>query len=117
MIIKRASWFVLMLSVVMMVACSGMAQKPQGQIPEVKATESSSVFIIGRIEYLYSEGGYFIRGDHPYAKIFRIANQNLDLLEPVLKTKDKHVTIEGRLEPGTNIVFIERLWGKPYAGK
>jgi len=112
--LKRLNGIILILSIVTMVACSGIAQKPQGQTPEGKAPESSPIFVIGKIEYLQSEGGYFIRGDHPYGKIFRIANQNPELLEPLLKSGNKHVNIEGRLTEGTNILFIEKIWGKPY---
>lgn len=114
----RPIGIILTLSIVVLVACTGFAQqKPQGQTPEDKASDSSSIFIIGKIEYNPSEGGYFIRGDHPYGKIFRIANQNPELLEPLLKSGDKHVNIEGRLTAGTNILFIEKIWGKAYLGK
>ena len=111
---NRFIGIVLTLSIVTLAACSGIAQKPQGQTPEGKAPESSAIFVIGKIEYLESEGGYFIRGDHPYAKIFKIANQKPELLEPFLKSGDKHVNIEGRLTAGTNILFIEKIWGKSY---
>jgi hypothetical protein len=108
---------VLMLSSVSIGAFSGIAQVPQGQPPGDKASESSSIFVIGKIEYLQSEGGYIVRGDHPYGRVFKIANPNPDLLDPLVSSGDKHVNIEGRLTPGTNILFIETLWGKPYAGK
>jgi len=114
---KRLMEIILMLSIVALAACPGFAQKPQGQTPEGKAFESSAIFVIGKIEYLESEGGYFIRGDHPYGRIFKIANQNPELLEPLLKSSNKHINIEGRLTTGTNILFIEKLQGKPYPGK
>jgi hypothetical protein len=111
---KRLSGIILALSIVTLVACPGIAQKPQEQTPEGNASESSPIFVIGWVEYLQSQGGYFIRGDHPYGKIFRIANQKPELLEPLRKSGSKHVNIEGRLETGTNIVFIEKIGGKPY---
>ncbi len=114
---KKLTGIVLTLSIVTLVACSAVAQKPQGQTPEVKAPDSPSIFVVGKIEYQQSQGGYFIRGDHPYGKIFKIANQNPDLLEPLLKSGDTHVNIEGRLTEGTNILFIEKIWGKAYLGK
>jgi hypothetical protein len=110
---RKVIGIILTLSIVALVACPGMAQKPQGQTPEGKAPESSPIFVIGKIEYQQSEGGYFIRGDTPYGK-FRIANQNPELLEPLLKSGKKHISIEGRLTTGTNILFIEKLQGKPY---
>jgi len=115
--LKKFIGIILTLSIVALVACSGIAQTPQGQAPEGKAPESSTIFVVGKIEYLQSEGGYFIRGDHPYGKIFRIANQNPEVLEPLLQSGDKHVNIEGRLTPGTNILFIKKIWGKAYLGK
>jgi hypothetical protein len=109
---------ILSLSIITIVACSGFAQqKPQGQTPEGKASESATILVIGKIEYLQSEGGYFIRGDHPYARIFKIANQNPDVLEPLLKIGNKHVYVDGRLTAGTNILFIEKIEGKPYTGR
>ena len=115
---KKLMGIVLTLSIVTMVACAGTPQKPQGQTSEGKpSSDSSAIFVIGKIEYQLSQGGYFILGDHPYGKIFRIANQNPEILEPLLKTGDKHVNIEGRLTTGTNIMFIEKIWDKPYSGK
>jgi len=111
---KWLNRIILVLSIVTMVACPGISQTPQGQAPEGKALESPSIFVIGKIEYQQSEGGYFILGDHPYGKKLRIANQKPEVLEPLLKTGDKHVNIEGRLTTGTNILFIEKIWGKPY---
>ncbi len=95
-------------------ACSTVPQKPQGQAPESRTPESSSVFVIGKVDYQPSEGGYFILGDHPFGKIYRIANQKPEVLEPLLKTGDKHVNVEGHLTPGTNLLSIEKIWGKPY---
>jgi len=115
---RRLTGIILTLALTIVFANPGFAQqKPQGQTPEGKAPESSSIFVVGKIEYQQSEGGYFIRGDHSYGKIFRIANQNSEILEPLLKTGDKHVNIEGRLTQGTNILFIEKIWGKAYLGK
>jgi hypothetical protein len=108
---------ILSLSVIGMVACAGSTAKPQGQALEGKSPESSPVFVIGQIRYLESEGGYYIWGDHPYASIFRIANQDPEVLEKLLKTGSKHVNIEGRLTSGTNLLFIEKIWGQPYQGK
>ncbi len=114
---KCLNGIILILSIVTMVACSGMAQKPQGQTPEGKAPESSKVLIIGQIRYEQSEGGYFIRGDHPYGIIFKIANQDPEVLEPLLKSRNKHLNIEGRSATGTNILFIEKINGQPYQKK
>lgn len=114
--LNRLMAFILGLSLIMMSVNAGFAQQQtQGKDPEGKAPESATVFVIGRIEYLQSEGGYFIQGDHPYGKRFKIANQDPEVLEKLLKTRDKHVTIEGHWT-GTNLLFIEKIWGQPYQG-
>jgi hypothetical protein len=103
------------LFLVMIFADPGFSQKNlQEQTTEGKTPESSRIFVIGRIQYQQSEGGYFIRGDHPFGIIFRIANQDPEALEALLKSGSKHINIEGRLTAGTNILFIEKINGKPY---
>lgn len=115
---KKLMGIVLTLSIVTMVACAGTPQKPQGQTSEGKpSSDSSAIFVIGKIEYQQSEGGYFIRGDQPFGRIYKIANQNPEVLEPLLKSGSKLINIEGYLTEGTNILFIEKIWGKPYTGK
>ena len=114
---KQLTGIILALSIVILIACSAVAQKPQGQTPEGKAPDSPGIFVIGRIEYQQSQGGYFIRGDQPFGRIYKIANQNPELLEPLLKSGNKLVNIEGRLIAGTNSLFIEKLQGEPYTGK
>jgi len=118
MSLKRLNGIILILSIVTLVACPGIAQTPQGQTPEGKAPpDSPAIFVIGKIEYQQSEGGYFIRGDQPFGRIYKIANQNPEVLEPLLKSGNKLINIEGRLTAGTNILFIEKVWGKPYTWK
>jgi len=91
-------------------------QEPQEQGLESKAPESLRVTVLGRVAYLESEGGYFIRGEHPYGKRYRIANQKAEVLEPLLKSYKIAPMFEGRLTPGTNILFIEKVNGKLYGG-
>ena len=114
---KRLIGIFLTLLILILVACSAVAQKPQGQTPEGKASESPLIFVIGKIEYEQSQGGYFIRGDQPFGRIYKIANQNPEILEPLLKSGNKLVNIEGRVTAGSNTMFIEKIWGKPYSGK
>jgi len=91
--------------------------KTSGVDLEGKSSESSPIFVIGQIRYQESEGGYYIWGDHPYARIFRIANQDPEVLEKLLKTGSKHVNIEGRLASGSNLLFIEKIGGQSYQAK
>jgi hypothetical protein len=105
------------LCLILMSADLGCAQtNPQGQTPQGNASESPKIFIIGQIRYLQSEGGYYVGADHPYRGIYKIANQNPEVLEKFLKQGDRDVNIEGRLVPGTKVLLIETLDGQPYQG-
>ena len=111
---NRLMTFILSLSFVMILAGLGFTeQKAQEQTPQGQSPESHPVLIIGRIEFLQSEGGYFIRGDHPVG-VFRIENQNPQVLEKFSKIH-ANVKIEGHRNPGTNLLFIEKIDGQPYS--
>ncbi len=105
--------FFLCLSFVMIFASLGFTQqKAQDQTPQAQSPESHTVLVTGRIEFLQAEGGYFIRGDHPFG-VFKIENQNPQVLEKFSKIHT-NVNIEGRRKPGTNLLFIEKIDGQPY---
>jgi predicted ferric reductase len=111
--LSRFIAFVLCLSLSIISTAGFAQQKPQEQTSVGKAAKSSKIVVIGQIQYLKSQGGYFVRGDHPFG-IFKIANQNPDLLKKLLKSGDKHLNIEGRLTNGTNLLSIEKINGQVY---
>ena len=115
--LKKLIGIFLTVLIVAVVACLAVAQKPQEQGPESKVPESTQVTVSGRVGYLESEGGYFIRGEHPYGVKYRIANQNPEALEPLRKTYKIAPKFEGRLTANTNTLFIEKINGQPYRGK
>jgi len=115
---KKLMGIVLILSIVILVTRAGFAQqKPQEQGPESKVPESTQVTVSGRVAYLEAEGGYFIRGEHPYGVKYKIANQNPEVLEALRKTYKIAPKFEGRLTANTNTLFIEKINGQPYRGK
>ncbi len=113
--LEKLSVIAMGFSIFMMIfANPGFAQqKNQEQSPKIKTSEPSSVIIIGQVANLQSEGGYYIRGDHPF-EVFKIANQNPAILEKLLKSGNKHLNFEGHLT-GPNLLFIVKIDGQPYA--
>jgi hypothetical protein len=102
---------VLSLSVVVVIACSGVSQKPA----ETTKAEGSPMTVKGAIEYNKSLGGYYVHGFEPGGELF-IVNQDPKVLEGQMKS-GKTLTIEGRIVRGAEYLFIEKIDGKPYPGK
>jgi hypothetical protein len=102
---------ILSLSVIVVIGCSGVSQKPT----ETTKTAGSPITVKGKIDYMKNLGGYFISGDVPAREYF-IVNQDPKLLEGLYKS-GKMVTIEGRIVQGAEYVFIDKIDGQPYRGK
>ncbi len=102
---------ILCLSVIVVVACSGVSQKPN----ESAKPEGSSITVKGKIEYMDRLGGYFVHGFEPGGELF-IVNQDPRILGDLMK-RGKTLTIEGRIVRGAEYLFIERIDGQPYSGK
>jgi hypothetical protein len=106
--------FVLCVCLALILVNSGFAEEQeQEEGLGTNAPESFQVTVSGQILYNESEGGYFIQGDGPNVK-FRIANQNPEILKPLLNSRNKEVQLEGRFATGMTILFIEKIEGKPY---
>ena len=108
---RRLIGIILSLSVVSMLACSGIAQKPA----ETAKLEGIPITIKGKIDYMKNLGGYFVLGDVP-AREYIIMNENLKVLEELFKS-GKIVTIEGRIVRGAEYLFVDKIDGQPYTGK
>jgi len=106
---KRLISIILSLSIVTLVACSGITQKPA----ESTKPEGSVITVKGKIaQYM---GRYFVKEESPPQE-YIIVNEDPKLLDSLLKS-GKTVTIEGRLTMGADRLFIEKIDGKPYTGK
>ena len=108
---RRLIGIILSLSVVTMLACSGIAQKPA----ETTKLEGIPITIKGKIDYMKNLGGYFVLGDVP-AREYIIMNENPKVLEGLFKS-GKIVTIEGRIVRAAEYLFIDKIDGQPYTGK
>jgi hypothetical protein len=108
---RRLRGTVIGLSVVVIVACSGMSHQPA----ETTRAEGSPITFRGKIAFMENMGGYFVLGDVPTGEYF-IMNENPEVLDELYKS-GKTVTIEGRIVRGPEYLFIEKIDGKPYTGK
>jgi hypothetical protein len=108
---KKLISIVLSLSVVAIVACPGIPQKPA----ETTTQGGSPITVKGKIEYMERLGGYFVHGLEPGGELF-IVNQDPKALEDMMKS-GKILTIEGRIVRGAEYLFIEKIDGQPYRGK
>ena len=106
----RLLLIVLGLMVIATVACSGVSQKAEPQKPA-----ESKIMVQGRIDYMKSSREYYVVGEIP-ARTYFIVNQDTKLLEELFKNQ-KRITIEGYRTTGADFLFIEKIDGKPYAGK
>jgi hypothetical protein len=106
---RRLIQIVLSLSIVTVVACSSIAQKPA----ETTKPEGSKIIVKGKI--VQSMSRYFVTGESPPGE-FIIVNENTKLLDELLKS-GRTVTIEGREAMGADSLFIEKIDGQPYRGK
>ncbi len=102
---------ILSLSIITMVACSGLNQKPA----ETAKPEGSPITVKGKIEYMDRLGGYFVHGLEPGGELF-IVNQDPKLLDGLMKG-GKTLTIEGRIVRGAEYLYIDKIDGQPYRGK
>ena len=91
---------------------SALAQQKASTPANPPAAKAVKITVVGKIVKDQSMGGYYIQGKKP-PEIFRIVNQNPDVLEKYAKS-GKDVTIEAHSAMGDNLV-VEKIQGKKYA--
>jgi hypothetical protein len=91
---------------------SALAQQKASTPANPPAAKAVKLTVVGKIVKDESMGGYYIQGKKP-AEVFRIVNQNPQVLEQYAKN-GKDVTIEAHSAMGDNLV-IEKIEGKKYA--
>lgn len=96
-----------------LVATGGLAQGPTPEKSPVSSPRRQGLKITlqGKVQNLKVMGGYYIRGT---TEVFKIANQNPHVLEPLAKSGDT-VTIEAFARG--DLLTIDTLNGKKYEGK
>ena len=103
---KQTLKIVLSLSVITILIGVGFAQQ--------RKTTGEPVTITGKIGHMDRIGSYYVRSESPRTVLI-IVNQDPKILEELKKT-EKTVTIEGKLTEGADLVFVEKIDGKPYVG-
>jgi hypothetical protein len=79
-----------------------------------KPSLGEPVTVTGKIGFRERSGGYYLMGENP-PSVLIIVNQDPRILEVWFKNA-KPVTVEGHLAGGADLLFIEKIDGKPYAG-
>jgi len=110
---KIKAVLILAVSVLFFLAMGGSApaQDKAPSTAKSPAAKPMKIKVVGKIVKDDSMGGYYIQGKKP-PEIFRIVNQNPEVLEKYAKS-DKDVTIEAHSAMGDNLV-IEKIQGKKY---
>lgn len=97
---------VLSLSAVTILIGIGFAQQ--------RTVTGEPITITGQISHMDRIGSYYVKSESPRTVLI-IVNQDPKILEE-LKKSGKTVTVEGKLTEGADLVFIEKIDGKPYVG-
>ena len=106
-------WITLAMTTMFFLAAMGGSASAQDKSSTANHsfTKAMKITVMGEIIKDESMGGYYIQGKKP-AEIYRIVNQNPDILEEYAKD-GKDVTIEAHSVMGDNLV-IEKIQGKNY---
>jgi hypothetical protein len=79
-----------------------------------RSIQGEPMTVTGTIDFRERSGGYYVLGETP-PTVLIIVNQDPKVLEELFKGHQK-VTIQGHLSGGADLLFIEKIDGKPYAG-
>jgi hypothetical protein len=83
-------------------------------LAQQRPIDGEPVILTGKIGHMDRIGSYYVKGETPPAMVI-IVNQDPKLLEE-LRASGKTVTVEGRLTLGADLLFVEKIDGKPYMG-
>jgi hypothetical protein len=110
---KIQSVFVI-LSVVALAAGFGFAGGPAPEQGSAQAAKGELIVVKGKVDFVQAVDRYFVRAEHPHTDLM-VVNPNPKLLDQLFKSS-KIVTIQGRMEGGADLLFIEKIDGKFYQG-
>ena len=79
-----------------------------------RSVTGEPVTVTGKINYMDRTGSYYLQSEKPHSVLI-IVNQDPKILE-ALKVSGKTVTVEGKLTGGADLLFVEKIDGKPYIG-
>jgi len=106
---------VVILSVVAFATSFGFAGGPAPEQGSAKAAKGQPIVVKGKVTFVEKVDRYFVRGENPPTDLI-VLNPNPKFLGQLSKS-GKIVTIQGRLEGGADLLFIEKVDGKPYRGE
>ena len=108
---KILSIFVI-LSVMAYAINFGFAGGPAPEQGSSQAAKGEPIVVKGKVALVERVDRYFVRGDDPPTELM-VVNPNPKLLGQLSKS-GKIATIQGRLAGGADLLFIEKIDGKPY---
>jgi hypothetical protein len=103
------------LSLVALAASFGLAGGPAPEKVSNRAAKGEPIVVNGKVDFVQAVDRYFVRAEQPHTDLM-VVNPNPELLGPLSKS-GKTATIHGRLDGGADLLFIEKIDGKPYRGK
>jgi hypothetical protein len=109
---KKILSMVVILSVMVLAADFGFAGGPAPEKMPAQAEKGMSVVIKGKVTYTERVDKYFVNGERPLTQLM-VVNPNPKLLGQLSKS-GKIVSIQGHLAGGADLLFIEKIDGKPY---
>ena len=109
---KKTLSMVVILSVVALATSFGFAGGPAPEQGSAKSVKGQPIVVKGKVTFVESVNQYFVRGDETPGE-YIIVNTNSKFLKQLSKS-GKIVTIQGRLSGGADLLFIEKIDGKPY---
>ena len=112
---KNILSMVVILSVVALAASIGFAGGPAPEKGSAQAAKGEPVVIKGKVDFVQAVDRYFVRAEQPHTDLM-VVNPNPKFLGQLSKS-GKNVTIQGRLAGGADLLFIEKIDGKPYRGE
>ncbi|MBI5580564.1 MAG: hypothetical protein HY895_15535 [Deltaproteobacteria bacterium] len=111
---KKSLSMIVILSVLALATGFGFAGGPAPEQTPAQAAKDQPVVIKGKVAYSERVDQFLVNGEGPPAQLM-VVNPNPKLLGQLSKS-GKTVTIQGRLAGGADLLFIEKIDGKPYRG-
>jgi len=111
---KKFLSMVVFLSVAALAATLGFAGGPAPGPGSAQAPSGEPIIVKGKVDFIAAVDRYFVRAENPHTDLM-VVNPNPRALDQLSKS-GKIVTVQGRLEGGADLLFIEKIDGKPYNG-
>jgi hypothetical protein len=112
---KKSLWIVVILSIVVLAASIGFAGGPAPEQGSSQVAKGEPVVVKGKLDFVQRVDRFFVRAEGPPADLM-VVNPNKKALDQLSKS-GKTLTIQGRLAGGADLLFIEKIDGKPYQGE